>query len=292
MNIIDPKLSTMSKFSKLEFIENTVKFKFGVNYLESLGLDPNSEKVPLIESYSLHANNAKPNTLIPDIHEIPVYFIEFLPKYIRDCFVDFYYEFNEVLSRSDDENGNRVYVKNISKQILHLTNEVKLSKSLTTEYKKVILKEFKKCKKAFDKKFKLIEMQNGNGRDSVPPSFKFLQMARREGELKRFKARLVEEGLIDSDTSDKQFIALFSGKDILSKVNWKGRKNELHYFIKVISGHKDFDDLKDFKWEVTMKCFSFIDPKTEKEFDWKKLKGTHNPIARKQLVINQCFNVF
>jgi hypothetical protein len=54
--------------------------------------------------------------------------------------------------------------------------------------------------------------------------------------LLRFKVAL--SNYIAKETNDEQFLQIFSGKEVVNKVNWIGAKNSLNYFIIKLKDHK------------------------------------------------------
>jgi len=83
---------------------------------------------------------------------------------------------------------------------------------------------------------------------------------------------LKKHGFISNSTQIKDFVAIFSGKEISSPIEWTGKISYLVYFIRKLEALEYIYDLGEDKWLVTQKCFIIQDGKP---FTVKRLRHAY-----------------
>jgi len=69
-------------------------------------------------------------------------------------------------------------------------------------------------------------------------------------------SELMKHGFIDPDTDVKNFVSIFSGEEIYTKIIWTGKISYLVYFIRYLEKKGFIDSVGEDIWLVTQKCFS------------------------------------
>jgi len=291
MHYKDKILSTLDNFSSNEFIEDSVKHKFTRKFYDHHGLwDHRIKKEEYKDEFVLTINNTNLETGITKQHHYHYTLEEYLPEFIEECFVNFYDEFYKFAVTVEQISGRRIYYNFLLGQLEGIAKKIKNSDELSKKRRGIINNCFLKGIKTFIWHFGKKKAKTSSGRLDLPDSFKLKGFGRRSYILIELRKNMIDNSLIDENTNLSKFIRIFSGKKVYNKVVWKGNKSQLHYFVKYLNSiHPSFIDKKDYKWEIAMKCFDFIDTKTKKQFDWRKLKGTHSPILRKRQQIESCF---
>ena len=285
--MLDPNLENLNKFNNPEFLELEIKRKFSQEYYDTwyMGHMPTEHK-PL-SSYKYELTDPGNGKKIRYEYN----FDDYIQKYLEEYFLEFYNNFYKIIVRNKDKIGNHNYFTLLSKQLGVILKKIEKNDSISNKYKSNLIKQFRKGREIFIKRFgEEVKLKN-LGRLDVPNSFYFKHINTRPGELNRIRIKLIDSGLIDKQTSKAQFGKLFENNPVINKVDWTGNKSQFYYFIKRLNIHDDFKDLEDYKWEVALHCFKFIDRKTGSQFDWKKLRRTHEPQLEKKLIIDYCLEI-
>lgn len=290
MHFKDKILTTLVQLSSNDFIENEVKYKFTKRFYHHYGLrDYQPKEEEYKNEYVLSINDTNLETGITRqlnyYHTLDGY----LPEFIEECFVKFYDDFFRFAVTVDAISGRRIYFNYLNGCLEDIAKEIKNSVNLSSGRRSIIYASFKKGIKTFNKTFGKKKVKVLKGRSNVPHSFVYKKYPRNSDLLEELRNSMIKKGLIDEDTHLSRFKRIFSGEEVYHKVVWRGNKSQLYYFVKYLNSHPSFEDKRDYKWEVAMKCFDFIDKKTQHQFDWRKLKGTHPPILKKREIIENCF---
>lgn len=106
-----------------------------------------------------------------------------------------------------------------------------------------------------------------------PPSFTYTQLETSPRKLQYLYVNLKKNLFITADTTEANFIKVFSGQHIDTPISWIGNKSELAYFIKLI--HNELGVVNYVypqHWRVTAKCFLNSNGKNFKFTDFRELK--------------------
>ncbi|HRH35925.1 MAG TPA: hypothetical protein PKY12_12750, partial [Catalimonadaceae bacterium] len=92
---------------------------------------------------------------------------------------------------------------------------------------------------------------------------------------------LKDIGLIDSQTSMREFKRVFLNGQPENPIKWTGTISELHFFIKCLHNQEQkVVDLKQKHWEVAKNCF--VDS-LGNQFEREKLKNQKDPVSAESI---------
>ncbi|QCX40132.1 hypothetical protein FF125_17390 [Aureibaculum algae] len=288
MNSLDPLLNNLNNYSNELTISKKLKKKFLNKFWDHYQF-PLEERTDLsIECFDIGCGRTYDNDgeVLNEPFFIEHRFNDFLIAEIKVEFGKFNASFyHDIKFYLEEKNKIQYYIDSLAKQLNQILNEIQDNKSISEEYRIIIIREFKKWIEIFkNKEYKyLIPKRNY----TTPSSFLYdCKEPEYYENLNDLYGQLIKAKLINENSNKTDFLNIFKNSKIVNKIRWQGTISEFYYFIKKLNDHKDFKDLKNTKWEVASKCFYLPSKNAIDEFDWRKLRTQKNPTESKCKLID------